>query len=99
MNAISRLTHTGRALVAGGAGFVATGGGTTLYVGHINGGLSGDGVTRADAITLSGGGNKQTTFVVFIGGITFTEIAALRFIAKQEEGENPMMTLLQEKQC
>lgn len=36
---------------------------------------------------LSGSGNKQTVFVVFVGGITFTEIAALRFIAKQEEGE------------
>lgn len=36
---------------------------------------------------LSGSGNKQTVFVVFIGGITFTEIAALRFITKQEEGQ------------
>ncbi|KAL7927743.1 Sec1-like protein [Trichoderma austrokoningii] len=34
---------------------------------------------------LSGSGHKQTVFVVFIGGVTFTEIAALRFIAKQEE--------------
>ncbi|CAI0650728.1 unnamed protein product [Colletotrichum noveboracense] len=34
---------------------------------------------------LSGGTEKQTVFVVFVGGITFTEIAALRFIAKQEE--------------
>jgi lysine-specific histone demethylase 1 len=25
---------------------------------------------------------------VFVGGITFTEIAALRFIAKQEEGKH-----------
>ncbi|TQV99669.1 vacuolar sorting protein [Cordyceps javanica] len=43
-----------------------------------------DKAVKARAL-LSGGGNKQTTFVVFIGGITFTEIAALRFIAKQEE--------------
>lgn len=37
---------------------------------------------------LSGNGHKQTVFVVFIGGVTFTEIAALRFIAKQEEGKS-----------
>ena len=35
---------------------------------------------------LSGSGDKKTVFVVFLGGITFTEIAALRFIAKKEEG-------------
>ncbi|KAI1865488.1 uncharacterized protein JN550_008245 [Neoarthrinium moseri] len=34
---------------------------------------------------LSGGGEKKTVFVVFVGGITFTEIAALRFIARKEE--------------
>ncbi|RTE78134.1 hypothetical protein BHE90_007369 [Fusarium euwallaceae] len=44
-----------------------------------------DKAVKARAL-LSGGGNKQTVFVVFVGGITFTEIAALRFIAKQEEG-------------
>ncbi|KAL2124771.1 hypothetical protein VTJ04DRAFT_1136 [Mycothermus thermophilus] len=31
------------------------------------------------------GGEKKTVFVVFVGGVTFTEIAALRFVAKQEE--------------
>lgn len=30
---------------------------------------------------------KKLVFVVFVGGITFTEIAALRFIAKNEEGK------------
>ena len=45
-----------------------------------------DKAVKARAL-LSGSGNKQTVFVVFVGGITFTEIAALRFIAKQEEGE------------
>lgn len=35
---------------------------------------------------LTGSGEKKTVFVVFLGGITFTEIAALRFIAKKEEG-------------
>ena len=44
-----------------------------------------DTAVKARAL-LSGSGNKQTVFVVFVGGITFTEIAALRFIAKQEEG-------------
>lgn len=45
-----------------------------------------DKAVKARAL-LSGNGSKQTVFVVFVGGITFTEIAALRFIAKQEEGE------------
>lgn len=45
-----------------------------------------DKAVKARAL-LSGSGHKQTVFVVFVGGITFTEIAALRFIAKQEEGE------------
>ncbi|CAK7219958.1 Vacuolar protein-sorting-associated protein 33 [Sporothrix curviconia] len=29
---------------------------------------------------------RKTVFVVFVGGITFTEIAALRFVARKEEG-------------
>lgn len=45
-----------------------------------------DKAVKARAL-LSGGSEKKTVFVVFVGGITFTEIAALRFIAKQEEGE------------
>ncbi|KAM4054812.1 sec1 family protein [Hirsutella rhossiliensis] len=44
-----------------------------------------DKAVKARAL-LSGSGHKQTVFVVFVGGITFTEIAALRFLAKQEEG-------------
>ncbi|KKA29976.1 hypothetical protein TD95_002980 [Thielaviopsis punctulata] len=36
---------------------------------------------------LSSAKEKQTVFVVFVGGVTFAEIAALRFIAKQEEGK------------
>ncbi|QPH01706.1 hypothetical protein C2857_005909 [Epichloe festucae Fl1] len=43
-----------------------------------------DKAVKARAL-LSGNGVKQSVFVVFVGGITFTEIAALRFIAKQEE--------------
>jgi hypothetical protein len=41
---------------------------------------------------LTGTGEKKTVFVVFLGGITFTEIAALRFIAKKEKG---MITSIQ----
>lgn len=36
---------------------------------------------------LNGPGEKKTIILFFLGGITFTEVAALRFIAKQEEGE------------
>lgn len=32
------------------------------------------------------GGKMKTVLVMFLGGITFTEIAALRFLAKHEEG-------------
>lgn len=42
-----------------------------------------DKAVKARAL-LSGGSEKKTVFVVFVGGITFTEIAALRFIAKEE---------------
>ncbi|KAK3341757.1 Sec1-like protein [Lasiosphaeria hispida] len=45
-----------------------------------------DKAVKARAL-LSGGGDKKTVFVVFVGGISFTEIAALRFIAKKEEGK------------
>ncbi|PGH01956.1 hypothetical protein AJ80_08938 [Polytolypa hystricis UAMH7299] len=34
--------------------------------------------------TLTGSGGIKTVFIFFLGGITFTEIAALRFIARQE---------------
>jgi hypothetical protein len=43
-----------------------------------------DKAVKARAL-LTSSGEKKTVFVVFLGGITFTEIAALRFIAKQEE--------------
>lgn len=44
-----------------------------------------DKAVKARAL-LSGNSEKKIVFVVFLGGITFTEIAALRFIAKKEEG-------------
>jgi lysine-specific histone demethylase 1 len=44
-----------------------------------------DKAVKARAL-LSGASERKTVFVVFVGGITFTEIAALRFIAKEEAG-------------
>ncbi|KAH8676651.1 putative lysine-specific histone demethylase 1A [Tricladium varicosporioides] len=43
---------------------------------------------------LTGSGEKKTVFVVFLGGITFTEIAALRFIAKKEEANGHLKSAI-----
>ena len=40
---------------------------------------------------LTGAGAKKTVVVMFLGGITFTEIAALRFVAKKEEGRRRIL--------
>ena len=37
------------------------------------------------------GGKAKTVVVMFLGGITFTEIAALRFVAKREEGRRKIL--------
>ena len=42
---------------------------------------------------LAGQGGKKTVLVMFLGGVTFTEIAALRFVAKQEEGKRRIVIL------
>ena len=42
---------------------------------------------------LASSGDKKTVFVVFLGGITYTEIAALRFIARKEEGKQLRLSL------
>lgn len=42
---------------------------------------------------LTGQGGKKTVLVMFLGGVTFTEIAALRFVAKQEEGRRRIVIL------
>nr|KMM70133.1 vacuolar protein sorting-associated protein 33A [Coccidioides posadasii RMSCC 3488] len=47
-------------------------------------------VTRAKQ-TLTGAGGIKTVFIFFLGGITFTEIAALRFIAQQEAARRRIM--------
>lgn len=46
--------------------------------------ISSDRSSRAKQV-LEGRGGKKTSIVFFLGGITFAEIAALRYIAKQEE--------------
>lgn len=51
-----------------------------------------DKAVKARAL-LAGSGEKKIVFVVFLGGITFTEIAALRFIARKEEGNRPPQDL------
>lgn len=40
---------------------------------------------------LSGAGGVKTVVVMFLGGISFTEIAALRFVAKREEGKRRLL--------
>ena len=40
---------------------------------------------------LAGTGGMKTVVLMFLGGITFTEIAALRFVAKQEEGRRRIL--------
>lgn len=46
--------------------------------------------TKARQI-LSGTGGRKTVVAMFLGGITFTEIAALRFIARKEEGRRRIL--------
>lgn len=45
-----------------------------------------DKAVKARALLSGGSGERKTVFVVFVGGVSFTEIAALRFVAGQEEG-------------
>ncbi|KAF3200239.1 hypothetical protein TWF106_003410 [Orbilia oligospora] len=49
-----------------------------------------DKAVRARMI-LDGQNDKKITVVFFLGGITYTEIAALRWIAKQEEGKRQII--------
>lgn len=41
---------------------------------------------KARLMLAGTGGKAKTVVVMFLGGVTYTEIAALRFIAKREEG-------------
>lgn len=49
--------------------------------------LTGGAAGGAAGAGAGAGGNRKTVILMFLGGITYTEIAALRFIAKQEEEE------------
>lgn len=46
---------------------------------------------KARHMLVGAGGKPKTVVVMFLGGITFTEIAALRFIAKQLEGSKKIL--------
>ena len=55
-------------------------------------------VKARDSLMGSGAGGQasggwKTVYVMFLGGITFTEIAALRFIGKQLEGEKKRLMI------
>ena len=39
--------------------------------------------------------NPRIVLVFFLGGCTFAEISAFRFLAQQEEGKEPIVCLLQ----
>ena len=36
----------------------------------------------------SQGDSQKVTLIFFLGGVTFAEIAALRFLSQQEDGKN-----------
>ncbi|KAI4163822.1 MAG: hypothetical protein LQ342_002595 [Letrouitia transgressa] len=40
---------------------------------------------------LAGSGKEKTVVVMFVGGVTFTEIAALRFVARSFEGRRKLL--------
>jgi vacuolar protein sorting-associated protein 33A len=50
-----------------------------------------------DALRGTGGGGGgaawKTVYVMFVGGVTFTEIAALRFVGRQLEGERKRLVI------
>ncbi|KAL3419013.1 Sec1 family protein [Phlyctema vagabunda] len=95
---LTSITRGGSSSSAG----VATGGGAQGWRGfedaikHVRGQTfdesqkGEDKAIKARSI-LSGSGEKKLVFVVFLGGITFTEIAALRFIAQKEEGRKQII--------
>jgi vacuolar protein sorting-associated protein 33A len=51
-------------------------------------------VKARDSLRGGGGGSVwKTVYVMFLGGITFTEIAALRFVGRQLEGERRRLVI------
>ena len=50
-----------------------------------------DAAMKARHMLTGTGGKPKTIMVMFLGGITFTEIAALRFVARQMEGSRRIL--------
>ncbi len=46
---------------------------------------------KARQMLAGAGGKPKTVVVMFLGGVTFTEIAALRFVARAEEGRRRIL--------
>lgn len=45
--------------------------------------------------THSSTGEQKVTLVLFLGGITYAEIAALRFLSQQDDGNFILFTIIQ----
>ena len=50
-----------------------------------------DAAVKARHMLTGTGGKPKTVVVMFLGGVTFTEIAALRFVARQMEGRRKIL--------
>lgn len=50
-----------------------------------------DQAVKARHMLIGAGSKVKTVVVMFVGGITFTEIAALQFLARQEEGRRRLV--------
>ena len=48
-------------------------------------------MVKARHMLAGAGGKVKTVVVMFLGGVTFTEIAALRFVGKGEEGKRRIL--------
>ena len=46
-------------------------------------------IVIAEALGGDSQGDQKVTLIFFLGGVTFAEIAALRFLSQQEDGELP----------
>ena len=44
-------------------------------------------IVIAEALGGDSQGDQKVTLIFFLGGVTFAEIAALRFLSQQEDGE------------
>ena len=53
------------------------------------------GVSSLSGSSESGDGPQKVTLVYFIGGCTYAEVAALRFLSVQDNGKKPQLLGLQ----